>query len=254
MATHPMTTMRAVLLLPFLAACFNHPQFVANKVIEAEVPAVAVQQLVCESHNGDIEATGAPAETIVLRVEMSVRGMTQEEADANLQLLELGREKVGDRLRLFGKYPANALDNRSPSFAFTLIVPARLALHLESHNGDIVARSVGGTVVATTHNGRIQAELAGAKVALKTHNGDVQLRLEGTAPLDGTVESHNGEVGILFGSGRAAAIAANPHNGRITTGGQVRVLEKGEDSLRGQVGEGGGKLTVTTHNGDITLQ
>lgn len=249
-----MTTMRAVLLLPFLAACFNHPQFVASKVIEAEIPAVDVQQLVCESHNGGVEATGASTETIVLRVEMSVRGMTQEEADANLLLLELGREKVGDRLRLFGKHPANALDNRSPSFRFVLTVPARLSLQLASHNGDILARGVGGTVAATTHNGRIQAELAGAKVALKTHNGDVQVRLEGEGRVDGTVETHNGEVGITFAPGRSATIAANTHNGGITTNGQVRVLEKGRSSLRGQVGDGGGGLTVTTHNGDIALQ
>lgn len=249
-----MSTMRAVLLLPFLAACFNHPQFVASKVLEAEIPAVDVQQLVCESHNGGIEATGAPTETIVLRVEMSVRGMTQEEADANLLLLELGRERVGDRLRLFGKHPANALDDRSPTFRFVLTVPARLNLQLGSHNGELVARGVGGKLAATTHNGRILADLAGTEVALQSHNGDVQVRLDGEGRLDGTVETHNGEVGITFAPGRSATIAANTHNGRITTNGQVRVLEQGRSSLRGQVGDGTGELTVTTHNGDIDLR
>jgi len=249
-----MTTMRTVLLLPFLAACFNHPQFVASKVLEAEIPAVDVQQLVCESHNGDIEAAGAPTETIVLRVEMSVRGMTQEEAEANLLLLELGREKVGDRLRLFGKHPAHALDNRSPSFRFVLTVPARLNLQLGSHNGDLVARGVGGKLAATTHNGRIQADLAGTEVALQSHNGDVQLRLEGVGRVDGTVETHNGEVGITFASGRSATIAVTTHSGRITTNGQVGVLDEGRSSLRGKVGDGTGELKVTTHNGGIDLR
>ena len=167
-APDPMKTMRAVLFLPFLAACSIYPRFVATKVIETGIPAGSLQQLACESHNGDITITGAATDTITLRVEMSVRGTTQAEADSNLHLLELGRELVGERLRVFGKYPPNGLDNRSPSFTFTLTAPARLALQLESHNGGIVARKVDGTVAAVTHNGRIQAELASPAVRLKT--------------------------------------------------------------------------------------
>lgn len=249
-----MKTMRAALFLPFLAACSIYPRFVASKVIETEIPAGSLQQLACESHNGDITVTGAATDTITLRVEMSVRGITQAEADSNLHLLELGREQQGDRLRLYGKYPPNELDNRSPSFTFTLTAPARLVLQLESHNGDIVARKVDGTVAAVTHNGRIRAELASTAVALKTHNGDVQLQLDGQGPLDGTVESHNGGVDVSFASGRTTAIAASTHNGRITANGPVRVLASGKGSLQGQVGDGGGKLTVTTHNGDVTLR
>ena len=232
-------------------------------MIETEIPAGSLQQLACESHNGDITITGAATDTITLRVEMSVRGITQAEADSNLHLLELGRELVGDRLRLFGKYPPNALDNRSPTFTFTLTAPARLVLQLESHNGDLVARKVDGTVAAVTHNGRIQAELASSAVRLKTHNGDVQVQIDGQGPLDGTVESHNGGVELTFDGGRATAIVASTHNGHITSNGPVRVVASGMGSVQGgppgsmlqaQVGDGGGKLGITTHNGDITLR
>lgn len=246
--------MRTLLLLPFLAACSIHPAFVATKVVELEIPAATLQGLACESHNGAIVVTGAPTDTIKLRCEMSVRGVTQEEADANLAQLDLGREATDTRLKLFGRYPKSELWNRSPSFAFTLTAPARLAFELTTHNGDVTTNGVTGAVVATTHNGRIGGQVDGAQVTATSHNGDVALQVGGSGNLEGTIETHNGDVQLVFAGARNTAIEASTHNGRLSATGAAAVVEARRGSLRANVGTGGGKLVVTTHNGDVTVR
>ncbi|MBL8755579.1 MAG: hypothetical protein JNK15_19940, partial [Planctomycetes bacterium] len=126
--------------LPLLATACVFPTHQASKVVELSLPVGQLRRLQCESHNGGITVTGAPDATeIALRAELSVRGTSQAEADANLNLMEVGREENGDLLRLFGKHPVGELNNRSPNYRFILRVPATMALQLESHNGDVSA-------------------------------------------------------------------------------------------------------------------
>ncbi len=246
--------MRTLLLLPFLAACSVYPAFVAKKVVELEIPAATLQSLACESHNGAIVVTGAVTETIKLRCEMSVRGVTQEEADGNLALLDLGREATDTQLKLFGRYPRAELQNRSPSFAFTMTAPAKLALQLTTHNGDVTTNGISGPVAVTTHNGRIDGQVDGAQVTATTHNGDIALQVGGSGNFEGAIETHNGDVQLVFAGARNAAIEASTHNGRLTATGAAAVVEARRSSLRANVGTGGGKLVVTTHNGDVTVR
>lgn len=246
--------MRTLLLLPFLAACSVYPSFVATKVVELEIPAATLQSLACESHNGAIVVTGAATETIKLRCEMSVRGVTQEEADGNLARLDLGREQTATQLKLFGRYPQKELCNRSPSFAFTMTAPAALALQLTTHNGDVTANAITGPIVVTTHNGRIGGQVDGAQLTATTHNGDIALQVGGNGNLEGAIETHNGDVELQFAGARNAAIEASTHNGRLSATGAAAVLESRRSWLRARVGDGTGKLAVTTHNGDVTLR
>lgn len=246
--------MRTLLLLPFLAACTITPAFVATKVVEVEIPAATLQSLACESHNGAISVTGASTDTIKLRVEMSVRGVTQEEADGNLARLDLGREQTETQLKLFGRYPQKELCNRSPSFAFTMTAPAALALQLTTHNGNVTTNAITGPVVVTTHNGRIGGQVDGAQLTATTHNGDIALQVGGSGNLEGAIETHNGDVELQFAGARNAAIEASTHNGRLSATGAAAVLESRRSWLRARVGDGTGKLAVTTHNGDVTLR
>jgi len=246
--------MRTLLLLPFLAACTITPAFVATKVVEVEIPAATLQSLTCESHNGAITVTGATTDTVKLRVEMSVRGVTQEEADGNLALLDLGREQTETTLKLFGRYPQKELCNRSPSFAFTMTAPAALALQLTTHNGNVTTNAITGPIVVTTHNGRIGGQVDGAQLTATTHNGDVVLQVGGSGNLDGQIESHNGDVQVAFLGQRNTTVAASTHNGSLSANGAAAVLESRRSSLRARVGDGSGKLAVTTHNGDVTLR
>lgn len=252
--------MRNSLLLPLvsiaaLTSACSYPGFQAKKTVEFTLPAASVSRLLCTSHNGNIVIDGDPAATAVnLKAEMSVRGYTQEEANANLNLLEVGQEQADGQLKLWGKYPPGSLNDVSPSFAFTLTVPARMQLQLQSHNGDLIARGTEGPIQLETHNGSIEAKVTTAKVEVETHNGAVALDLAGSGPLDGTITSHNGGIRVGIGSDRGATIEAATHNGSIKAGEGIVTASVSRNRLRGKIGDGSGKLVITTHNGSVAIR
>lgn len=244
-----------LLLLPVLAAGCVYPNYKASKVVEFTIPAGNLQTIDCQSHNGDITVNGDPAVTeIALRAEMSVRGYSQAEADANLHLLEVGREETAGLLKIWGKYPSGELNNRSPGFRFTMKVPQRLALQLVSHNGDLNVQGTEGTARFETHNGDIGGSLQTNQVVATTHNGDVVLKLAGAGALDGEVTSHNGDIELTLAEGFGTRLAASTHNGRVTPPARIAEASVGKRSLAGSLGDGKGRLVVESHNGNVTFR
>ncbi len=242
------------LLFLFTAAC-SIPGHTASKVVEFSVPAGTLQRLDCETHNGGITITGSPtADSVTVRAEMSVRGYSQEEADANLHLLEVGNETIDGKLRLYGKFPRAELSNRSPSFAFTMTIPTRLEVTLLSHNGDLNVTDLAGALKSTTHNGDIGLKGQSPKVALETHNGSVVADFAGTGSLDGDVTTHNGNVTLGFPGAVDATVTASTHNGSLSGGAKLADAKVSRRQLTGRIGAGTGKLTITTHNGNVTVR
>jgi hypothetical protein len=250
--------MRLILPLTTVAllsvACV-FPNYKASKVVELKLPAAQIERLHCESHNGDITVTGdATASEISLQAELTVRGYSQEEADANLHLLEVAHEASGGTLHVFGKYPRSELNNRSPSFRFTLRVPTAMAVELSSHNGDIAATGIAGTAKLETHNGDIGGTLRTNHVVAETHNGDVDLRIDGDGALDGSVTSHNGDIDLVLASGLGTQLKASTHNGRVTPPANTADATVGKRRLTCRIGDGKGQLVVDTHNGDVVIR
>jgi len=248
--------MRSTLLLvPVLAAGCVYPNHKATKVVEFTIPAESLQRLECQSHNGSITINGDPAVSeIAMHAELSVRGYSQSEADSNLHLLEIGREERDGTLRLFGKYPEGELNNRSPSFRFTMKVPQRLVLQLTSHNGDVVANDMAGAATIETHNGDIGGSLRATHVVATTHNGDVELRLAGEGAVDGEIRTHNGDIVLHLAEGLGARLEASTHNGRVTPPVKLADASIGKRSLRCSVGDGKGRMIVESHNGDVVFR
>lgn len=250
----PLPRLPLSLLLATAASCAL-PMHVASKVVQFTVPAAGIDEVVIDSHNGDLVVAGdAATAEIAVRAELSVRGHSQAEADADLHLLELAREQVGASLRLAGKYPAAALGNRSPTFQFTLTVPPRLAVRLTSHNGDVRLAGIDGDAIVATHNGDIEARVAAARVDARTHNGDVVLELAGDGRLEGAARSHNGDVEVHIAPGRSAWLTASTHNGRVTPPPRPVDAEVRKRNLRCRLGDGSGRFAIEAHNGDVVVR
>ncbi len=248
---------KTLLLVSLFGAACSYPRYVATKVVELQLPVEAAARLHCETHNGDIKIRrGATSETIAVRAEMSVRGFTQEEADANLHLLSVGQARDGDRLKLFGAYPRSELRNRSPSFAFTLQVPEAMALELVTHNGDVETRGTSGALSVETHNGDIEGAVASPKVRVRTHNGDVDLEIESDGALDGSLTTHNGNVRLSLAGGAHGWLEAVTHNGSISPPDGMHEATVRRRSVRGRIGEAAtdGRLRVETHNGSVVVR
>jgi hypothetical protein len=246
--------MRALLLPVLFAGACTQPGFVAKKAVDLTIPAKDVTSLSCTSHNGSITVAGDAAATeIALHAELSVRGYTQAEADANLQQMSVGQEVDKGALKIYGKYDQTALLSMSPSFDFRMKTPRQLALALESHNGGIHADGTQGAVSLVSHNGEIVAKVTTATVKAETHNGSVQVDLANQGRLDGEITSHNGSVEVTLAEGIGTAIEASTHNGEITAT-RLQDAATSRQSVRGRVGDGSGRLSITTHNGDVTIR
>lgn len=244
-----------VLPLLFLGASCAFPAYTASRTVDLKIPTPDLQELHCTSHNGDIVVTGDPAATQVeVHAELSVRGHSQGEADDNLRLLSVGHDFTGGKLRIYGDFPEGALNNMSPSFAFTLKVPHKVSLALASHNGDLTARGTAGSQRLESHNGSIEAEVRARNVSIETHNGRVGLDVLTEGPVDGSIESHNGGIDVRFGDKASTTLSASTHNGDITPPDRLQDARIGKHSLQTRIGDGSGALSVTTHNGDVRIR
>lgn len=183
--------------------------------------------------------------------------------------------------------------NRSrPSAQFTVQIPAGVLVNANTGNGDISISGAGsevaartgngavrvtgttGSVMVSTGNGRVIVEGVRGPVKASTGNGDVRVATS-AGPVD--VSSGSGDIDIAMGrlersaemrfstgSGRIvvtlpenfnAAIDGRTGSGDITSELPMRV-EGRRDShrLRGTIGNGGERLTMTTGSGDIVLR
>jgi DUF4097 and DUF4098 domain-containing protein YvlB len=243
----------SLFLVPLFAAC-TYPRYVATKTVEYAIPATSTTNLLCQTHNGNITVTGeSNTSQIAVHAELSVRGYTQDEADANLHLVEVGREQEGGTLRLFVKYPSDISDC-SPSGSFVLGVPRDLACGLESHNGRLCLRGTRGNARLETQNGSIEATVEGPEVETTTHNGNIRLALAGSDPIKAKVLSHNGSIEMSLPENIGTMLDASTHNGRVVGPERVVAATYGRSSLRGRIGDGTGSLTVSTHNGNVRIR
>lgn len=247
---------KVLIVVPLFAVACSYPSFVASKVIELDVPVANASNLHCKTHNGSIRVTGdSSSDTIHVRAVLKVRGHTQVEADDNLELLSVAAEMNGDVLKIYGKYPRSELNNRSPSFSYTMQVPERLAVTLNSHNGDIVARGTTGAIRIETHNGNVDATSSNEKTRVDTHNGNIDLVIRSDQDIEGRVTSHNGNIDIEVTDAAHCWLEVKTHNGNIRMPKGIQEATIKRRSVRGRLGDGetDGRLFIRTHNGNIAV-
>lgn len=252
-----MRTPLVLLLVLSLAACrfVGDPPHEARLEEEFEVPAADLEGLSCETHNGGIRVTGGGDDAVLVRAALRARGWSPEEAEANVRRIRLLREVEDGWLRLGWEDGEDTWDwnDSAPVVAFSIEAPARLEARVRTHNGEIEVRGLESGVAATTHNGRVVVAGAVSRLDVETHNGRVQAELSGSGPVEGSLGTHNGGVRVNMG-GRSAHVTAHTHNGGIVVeSGTVRARSDG-GTLRATVGDGGGELSVVTHNGEVVVR
>jgi DUF4097 and DUF4098 domain-containing protein YvlB len=248
---------KLLLLVPLFAVACTYPRFVASKTVEVDVPLAQAAELDCKTHNGNIKVTrGESDDSIHVVAKMRVRGHTQEEADRNLELLSVGQSHDGNTLRIFGEYPRSTMNNRSPSFTFTMQVPEHVALDLESHNGDIISQGTTGPVRIETHNGDVRGTSRNKSTRIETHNGEVKMSMQSHEDLDGRITSHNGNIVIEVSDQARCWLEAVTHNGRIKTPSTIHDATISRRKVRCRLGEAetDGRVFVKTHNGNIVVR
>ena len=126
--------------------------------------------------------------------------------------------------------------------------------NLTTHNGSVKIDGDTGPVEIETHNGAIEAATSTDSVRLVTHNGKIIARLSNTKAIKGLVETHNGSVTVDLEESASVRLQAGTHNGGIDCSLKLGNLSTTKRSLSGTLNDGGDMLTLSTHNGSITIK
>ncbi len=146
----------------------------------------------------------------------------------------------------------------SGSVSYELTVPADVSLDaIETVNGDVTIRSVGGTVRAGTVNGNLDIDNLAGDVSLETVNGNISAHfdvLAGSQRVE--AEAVNGKIMIALPASASARVTAETVNGSIDADDFGLEPEKGfvGRDLAGDIGGGDARISLDTVNGSIHLK
>ncbi|UCE60044.1 MAG: DUF4097 family beta strand repeat protein [Phycisphaerales bacterium] len=254
-------------------ACWG-PTFWMKQTQELHFDTAGLEALIVRTHNGSVsfdnKLDSEDQATVVAKVKAG--GCTHAQAEEAMQALKVYNERSPDGTQRLGwKWSGVRHPGWQGGVAFEIHAPSDLDFDGETHNGRITVNSVDGDVTvvthngaleitsrsgelnAATHNGGITADYAGQNIALLTHNGRIEADIVECGAVSGTIETHNGGVRVTVGDSTAAELRCETHNGKITATAPLMVRELSRGSMTGKLGDGGGRLSVSTHNGSIRI-
>jgi DUF4097 and DUF4098 domain-containing protein YvlB len=137
---------------------------------------------------------------------------------------------------------------------FTVKVPAGSNLVAKTVNGSVEATDLDGRVDIRTVNGSVRFNTQGTGAA-KTVNGSITGKL-GRSDWTDTIELEtvNGSITLDLPATTDADVDARTVNGRIESALPLTLREFSKRSLKGTLGSGGRRLSLSTVNGSITLK
>jgi hypothetical protein len=124
----------------------------------------------------------------------------------------------------------------------------------DTGSGDVVGTRIrADRLLADTGSGDVRLqEVSAEELTADTGSGDVELDLAAAEGI--SVDTGSGNVTIGLPSGFSAAVEIETGSGEIRTDLPITVTEVDDDTLRGRIGDGGGRLTVDTGSGSVRLR
>lgn len=187
-----------------------------------------------EGVNGSVTITGsAEADSVVITGEKRVGSDSTADAQAHLQELEVLVSDLGSEIFVETVQPRDS-QGRNYIVDYTITVPREFDVRAHNINGAIDVRDVHGNVSVDLINGSI-----GARLSL---------------PANGTIDmaTVNGMVQLDIPEATSAQLTADVVNGIINlTNLDLHNSVSSRTSLRGTLGEGRGRVSLRTTNGNI---
>ncbi|HVP13205.1 MAG TPA: DUF4097 family beta strand repeat-containing protein [Phycisphaerae bacterium] len=259
-----------------VTGCSIGPVIWTDKVTEElRIDAQGLNRLELETHNGEIDwkgrSSGEPV--AVIKVTKKAGGLTVQDARDALAAVEVNVKQTADGVKeVAWTWRTGPKPSWSADVQYEVEAPAGLALDAQthngsiridgadanveavSHNGSVKVRSSGGRLRVETHNGEINAAYEGGDIFLVTHNGEVTADLSRCKSVAGEISSYNGGITLAAGKELSADLSCSTYNGHIDCDAPYRVEHASRSELAGRLGDGGRKLTVVTHNGNIRVK
>ena len=253
--------MKSLISLLALGTLLGSPVMLQAKITRVVEKSFAVQPggtLKVQTSGGNINIlTGAGNEVKVAASEL-INASSDEKADEIVQDLLLTMDQNGDGITAVAKYRRRGgwLWGSDPvTVSFTVTVPARYNVDLNTSGGDIKVASIDGRAKLRTSGGNLKLERIDGEVDGGTSGGNITLR-EGTAKVRLStsggnihVERAGGEADLSTSGGNIVIESVRSRLSATTSGGSVKATIEGE--LKGDctLSTSGGSVVATVDKG-----
>ena len=220
----------------------------------------AGQTIEIKTVNGEIRAEAWSGDRVEVRA--TKRWRRSDPDRVSIEVIE-----HGDGVTICTVYPGRgnrcgagddgsmSVRNNDVSVDYVVRVPRGVDFAGRAVNGGVEADGLAGDVLAVSVNGSIDVSASGA-VEATTVNGSIRAAM-GAAHWDGEIRFRtvNGRIDLTLPENAGAEVSASTVNGDISTELPLRVTGRfGPKKVRGTIGDGGGRLSLETVNGGISLR
>lgn len=213
--------------------------------------------------NGAVTVQGWDGQEVRVEAVKKVKASSRDRAEEAMRKLEVRVEQRGDHLEIDTRLPKRSdgmfdwlFGNHSnANVTYTVSVPRRTDVEVDTVNGKVRVRGVAGRVVADTTNGGIEMEDVRGSVKAATTNGGIRVELAEVAAGQGMrFSTTNGAIRLTLPRDARVSVDAGTTNGGIDLDDLVAdVRSKSRRHLRADVNGGGPEIELSTTNGGIRI-
>ncbi|MGB2808572.1 MAG: DUF4097 family beta strand repeat-containing protein [Sedimentisphaerales bacterium] len=263
-----------ICLLLVVSGC-DIPSAKFERTVQLSAPLSEDYSFKAETHNGSITVEGRDEDGCDVTAVITGRATSVETAKDIADRTKVRLKNSGNKITVEIKKPMLGW-HKSVSVSLDVKVPNKTnILLLGTHNGAVTVSNIKGKVDGSTHNGRIKTSGVSGETKLETHNGAVicdeisgnawlsthngSIRTFYIADAPGVCEislkTYNGSIDLKTPSNLSAEVNVSTHNGSIKTELPITLIGTvSKNKLQGKIGEGLGKLELSTYNGSIKIR
>lgn len=281
------------LIIPILSgvilSCTNapaqEPKF--TETIKKEFVVSPSSVLAVYNIDGFIKVEGYDGNKVLIEVEKTISGKTNEIVEEGKQEFKLEFEQKADSLIAYTIEPFDSRPNRNRdrwnkneyrkiqyryNLNYTIKVPKSMNLVVSTiNNGDIVITDVSGFMKVNNINGKITVKNAQKANEIRTINGDVNINYTALPPENAQYYTLNGNLNIVYPTNFSADCEFKTFQGDFYTDFEdveklpARVTKTVSETDKGtthklskgsiiRIGSGGKNLKFETFNGNIYIK
>ncbi|MCZ6632472.1 MAG: DUF4097 family beta strand repeat-containing protein [bacterium] len=247
--------------------------YIEEEIIEQTLAFSPGDELLLKAVNGDIQIKTWNKEKVHIYAHKKAKAHSEEEALELLEIVTVEIDSKPGHLKIWTHHPKNfKMRKKSINISYTLTVPQKIHLDLQSVNGNIDVPATSGSVETGTVNGNIDVSETHGAVKSETVNGKIHLiaivgsvqaqTVNGTIDIDIQsvdedgiqAQTVNGKINLSLPSDIRAKLRASTQNGNIQTDFPLTVRGWIGKTAKGQINGGGPSISLQTLNGGIRLK
>ncbi|MGH9781391.1 MAG: DUF4097 family beta strand repeat-containing protein [Candidatus Acidiferrales bacterium] len=225
------------------------PASASTKIFDQTYPLQPGGMFSLANVNGSVQVDGWDRNQVEVR---AVKTALHNSED--LDRVQISVQSDGEHMDVSTHYPEGS--GVEVTVEYHIRVPYRVQLaNVDTVNGDVHVRGVSGTGTLDSINGSVEVLDSDGRFNARTTNGDVRLELK-RLPQGGPIQlaTVNGSVVLSLPPDANAEINVANRNGDFHSDFALRTLSAyNPRRFRGQLGDGGGDISMSTVNGGIRL-